>query len=662
MSQTADSIIYTGTWTNWSQGRVLGSTITLSERNGGLLTAFLATFVAMAGVACWAIMSYTLHQARARHDRASTIHHQQQAILRNSGSPSAASWQLLQIYWSWRKNAARPLARTLPLLLLALLNIIFFAVASIFSSYVTRAAGNEVLLRSPRCGALIQKNDDSAPRQILSDFDRLELNETSSAAAYARACYGNPYDPLQCNQHAQRSIPWNSNPNATCPFASDLCLLGPTAAYQMDTGPLDSHHTLGMNAPLSDRIHYRKLTTCSPLSAKDRFEAHNDTDFDHIAYGDTFVDYSFGSVGEFNFTYQYNMHSLVDTNGYELTSHVAYAGAVNPGWEPIPALVSTDGDVSIFFLSPNSVSYQEPVTDPFYAATIPNPLLVGATNFSLYTADFLVSVMACVDQHQFCNPSTNQCTSLTGALPLMSDNSEINQLNLNVAQYTAAELISLYIAGLTTYSSVRGRGAKALLASDTLNRNFQVGLPNTQWMTETSSWFGISMAKLQQKIVQHATGPSFIPDSYNLINPQTAAGKTLCNNQIVRKTSGTTSFSVLGVVIILIVGTILIITSWTLDTCVRSIRGKKKSNQYKSLQWIVDEKLQLQRLAYEEAGQGHWREGASTVPLTKRNDKIGLPRNADMEHPRLSQLAGQTVIKYPGTPPEAEGLMEQKGG
>ncbi|KAL8850033.1 MAG: hypothetical protein Q9198_011121 [Flavoplaca austrocitrina] len=169
------------------------------------------------------------------------------------------------------------------------------------------------------------------------------------------------------------------------------------------------------------------------------------------------------------------------------------------------------------------------------------------------------------------------------------------------------------------------------------------------------------MAKLQQKVIQYATGPSTIPDSYNLIKPQTAAERNICNNQIIRRTNGTTSFSVLGVAVILIIGTILIITSWTLDTCVRSIRGKKKSNQYKSLQWIVDEKLQLQRLAYEEAGQGHWREGASTVPLTEKDDKIGLPRNANMEHPRLSQLAGHTIITYPGSPPETEGLMEQKG-
>ncbi|KAI4269529.1 MAG: hypothetical protein L6R38_007434 [Xanthoria sp. 2 TBL-2021] len=417
----------------------------------------------------------------------------------------------------------------------------------------------------------------------------------------------------------------------------------------MDTGLLDSHQALGINAPLSDRVHYRKVTTCSPITAKNHFRTHNDTNPDHIAYGDPLMDYLFGPVGDLNYTFSYNMHSIANRNGYELTSLAASAGSVHEGWKPIPALLRTDGDLSMFFLTPNSVSYHEPVIDPFYAATSTFQITVGGRNTTYYQSDFFVNVMACVDQHQFCNPSTDQCTPLTGALALASANSAISRLNLNFAQYFTALMIDLHLVELSTYNSVRSRGANALRASDTLNDNLQVGLPNTQWITEISSWFGISMAKLQQKVVQHATGPSFIPDSYDLIKPQTAVEKNLCNNQIIRKTSGTTSFSVLGVAIILIVGTILIITSWTLDTCMRSIRGKKGSSQHKSLQWIVDEKLQLQRLAYEEAGQGHWREGASTVPLTERDDKIGLPWNADMEHPRLSQLAGHTVITYAST-------------
>lgn len=43
MSSTSD--IYVGFWTNWSKGAVLGSTLTLANRNGVILVAALAIFI-----------------------------------------------------------------------------------------------------------------------------------------------------------------------------------------------------------------------------------------------------------------------------------------------------------------------------------------------------------------------------------------------------------------------------------------------------------------------------------------------------------------------------------------------------------------------------------------------------------------------------------------
>lgn len=320
MSQTVHSFVYKGPWVNWSHGRVLGSTLTLSERNGGLLTAFLATFVTAAGVACWRILSYTLHQIRARQEDQDVLHHQQQATFRNTGTPAAAAWQFVQLIWYWRKLAARPLARTLPVLLLALLNIVFWALASIFSSEVTRAAGNEVLVHSPHCGLLTLANNSSLSQPNLTSFETLEVNDTLTATTYSQACYGKTHDSLQCNQYARRSIPWKTNQNATCPFASDLCFYGRTAAYEMDTGRLDSHQALGIDARKRDRVQYRKVTTCSPIHTKNYVVITNDTNPQHVAYGDVLINFMFGGIsGTTNYTYQYNMHSHVDQVGYELT-------------------------------------------------------------------------------------------------------------------------------------------------------------------------------------------------------------------------------------------------------------------------------------------------------------------------------------------------------
>lgn len=61
MSSVNGAHMYTGVWINWSNGVVLGSTLTLSSRDGGLLTAFLAIFISAAGAALWRILSYILH-------------------------------------------------------------------------------------------------------------------------------------------------------------------------------------------------------------------------------------------------------------------------------------------------------------------------------------------------------------------------------------------------------------------------------------------------------------------------------------------------------------------------------------------------------------------------------------------------------------------------
>ena len=319
MSQTLGVHVHTGPWVNWSHGRVLGSTLTLSERNAGLLTAFLATFVTTAGAACWKILSYAIHQSRARREVRDGLHHQQQASLRNAGSAAAAAWQFAQLSWYWRKQAVRPLARNLPFLLLALFNIIVFTLASIFSSEVTKAAGNEALIRSPQCGILnLTDNVDFITKS--ANFNELEVNQTLTATTYARACYGKTKDPLQCNQYAQQSLPWTSDQNASCPFSPDLCFYGENAGYAMDTGRLDSRSALGINAPDSDRIQYRKVTTCTPLKAEEHVRVYNDTNPEDGAFGSTFIDFEFGEVvGVDNSTFLYNIHSAASNNGYVLT-------------------------------------------------------------------------------------------------------------------------------------------------------------------------------------------------------------------------------------------------------------------------------------------------------------------------------------------------------
>ena len=281
---------------------------------------------------------------------------------------------------------------------------------------------------------------------------------------------------------------------------------------------------------------------------------------------------------------------------------------------------------------------------------------VDDTDYSYYLSDRYVNVLGCTDQHQFCNPATGNCTQLTASDPVFQ---EIPTIGLNEVQTATALRLGLPILFMNTYFSVNPRGVNAFRASETIHDGIQVALPNNQWITEVSSWFGVSLAKLQQKTIQYATGPSY---DIQTIGPSTKEEVNMCENQIIRSQGGTVSFSVLGLCIILIFGGILIVTSLVIDSLVGLIRRKLDWKKYKSLQWSLDEKLQLQRLAYEEAGQGDWSGCAGSVPVMKNGVRIGVPKHVDEMHPRLSQRSGQPgqVFAASDDIAEAEGLMARK--
>lgn len=189
MASSTESYIYTGPWVNWSHGLIRGATLTLPRDSGGLLIAFLALFVGLAGSCFWYILCYFLHQSRASREKKDALHHQQQAIIRNNAGPAVTAWEFLRLGWYWRSAAQSPFWRSLPLVVLASLNLSVFGVASIYSSEITKAAGNESLIRGSTCGAWLARPDGSVEGEF--GYRSKSLGDAISAASYARACYNN---------------------------------------------------------------------------------------------------------------------------------------------------------------------------------------------------------------------------------------------------------------------------------------------------------------------------------------------------------------------------------------------------------------------------------------------------------------------------------------
>jgi hypothetical protein len=131
-----------------------------------------------------------------------------------------------------------------------------------------------------------------------------------------------------------------------------------------------------------------------------------------------------------------------------------------------------------------------------------------------------------------------------------------------------------------------------------------LGLPDDQWIQESNHLFSLTLNTVQRFITEFATGP---PSPYS----QYTAGwidehpsfEFLCNNQIIRSPNFT-SFSVLGISLIFGLGGLTICSSLCLEPIVAHFQRKYKTGLFQQVRWQLDGKLQLQHIAFEEAGLG----------------------------------------------------------
>jgi hypothetical protein len=114
------------------------------------------------------------------------------------------------------------------------------------------------------------------------------------------------------------------------------------------------------------------------------------------------------------------------------------AGDANPVWIPAPQLNRTDADVSLFFLAPNSIEYDSPVDDPWFSAHRETNVTRNGVFYEWFFTDYFIHVLGCVDQYQFCNPTTENCTPLSG---LNAANETMQYLQFNNYQFQTAYLI-----------------------------------------------------------------------------------------------------------------------------------------------------------------------------------------------------------------------------
>ncbi|TIC95880.1 Tigger transposable element-derived protein 2 [Colletotrichum higginsianum] len=245
-----------------------------------------------------------------------------------------------------------------------------------------------------------------------------------------------------------------------------------------------------------------------------------------------------------------------------------------------------------------------------------------------------VSPIACADGHQICNPMNDRCTSFLGSAEL-SAAARSARLALNPTQVATLARIGPGIYTSTFYNLVWTRTQSFLQAQELVAGLSQLSLPSNQWQIEMGSLMADALASLQHETLEYVTGPAApvqgtmlqpwdtLPNSSSVAADDIRAPmRDLCGSQRVRDTRGTLNFSVVGLSVLLGVGSTFIIISFFLEFLTRFFQQKTGWGTLKAKRWERDESLQVMRMLYELRDAGMWRGTTESFPTTETKDNF----------------------------------------
>lgn len=103
------------------------------------------------------------------------------------------------------------------------------------------------------------------------------------------------------------------------------------------------------------------------------------------------------------------------------------------------------------------------------------------------------------------------------------------------------------------------------------------------------------------------------------------------------------NFSIFGLSLIFVIGGIIIITnylleSFFLDSVFHCFKNRHLEARYQKLEWYMNGTLQLQRLAHEQLGYGDWAKCDSEMPVTESKGPLAVLDLHDPKHPRFATI------------------------
>jgi hypothetical protein len=257
-------------------------------------------FIAWVSGHVWDIICFALHQFRSTPGERDGLHHENQILLKGGLTPSSYFWRIVKTGWNWRSSTFNVFPRCGAMASLAAFHLLAFYLLSLFSLQPLTTGDNTVLLDSATCGwvddwlSLAANRARNVSKSDLAIADALAIGSRWSfdrSLEYTRACYANTDSASQCERFVAKYIKSVVNQNAPCPFKNSACQ---TPAFEMQSALIDSHIDLGINAPDTDRVQFKKTTTCAPILLEGKYGGGQSVADEGLLPGDSVKLYNLG--------------------------------------------------------------------------------------------------------------------------------------------------------------------------------------------------------------------------------------------------------------------------------------------------------------------------------------------------------------------------------
>ncbi|KAI9166398.1 hypothetical protein HJFPF1_02499 [Paramyrothecium foliicola] len=319
-------------------------------------------------------------------------------------------------------------------------------------------------------------------------------------------------------------------------------------------------------------------------------------------------------------------------------------------FKPIPELASGHADVTMFLLSANQVQFTNKSADPWYKVSKPScsvtdEYLGGKTTWKSYSQDSPPHIIACKSRYQFCNPNLPAQEKCTALATRRDAGVNLRAVFPDEAAYQRAYWLRLasWALGNDMFVVSTTLGANSLRSRESFFAGIQGPIPDNQWQLDMQHWFEVGITSMKRAIVDSALGnPKSAAKIF--VRPSGGEQQKMCRNQKIRSTEHV-SFSLFGLLFILFFGAAVISTSLSIQFLPHSIPQKLSCNPYSGLEWTTNGALQLQRLAQEELGFGHWLQTDGYIPFTSEGTCLASLDISNRKHPRLRPVSTLADVK-----------------